>query len=131
MAVTLAALPQGIQGNDLVLAINDRLRRISGFASAVVIAPASVAPVAPAELNQVFVTSTPYPVSGDDDVVTFETGSAVANMPDLSTVRRHEMWFINASASTVTLNAFAGDTIEGNASLSLTRGSRYQLVPNA
>jgi hypothetical protein len=82
-------------------------------------------------LRQVFVSSTPYAVAVDDDVVTFLTGSAVANLPHLTLVLRHPIWFINASASTVTVNPFAGDTLEGASSISLTPGSRYQVMPNA
>jgi hypothetical protein len=133
MAAELSPLPQGVTGPRLILEINDRLRRIAqglGAGGGGVVGPAGPAGTG-GTLNQVTVTTTPYDVLVSDDVVTFAAGSAVANLPDLSTIPRHEMTFINASAATVTLHAFAGDTIDGAATLALTPGARYQMIPDA
>jgi hypothetical protein len=83
------------------------------------------------ELNQITVTTTPYSVSPSDDVITFDTGSSVANLPSLALQFRKPLWLINISASTITVNAFAGDSTDGLSSFSITPGARYQLIPNA
>jgi hypothetical protein len=133
MPSELSPLPQGVTGARLVLELNDRLRRIAqGLGSSGAIpGPAGPAGTGGAALNQVFVSTTPYDVLVSDDVITFTTGASVANMPDLSLIPRHAMYFINDSSATVTLHAFAGDTIDGAATLALTPGARWQIIPNA
>ena len=82
-------------------------------------------------LGQVTVSTTPYAVTGLEDVITLQTGSSVVNLPALTLVLRHPIWLINASSSTVTLNAYSGDTVGGASSVTLDAGARFQLLPNS
>lgn len=85
----------------------------------------------PIELAQKTVSTTPYAVVITDQVLTFAAGASVVNLPSLATITRHEIWLINKSGSTLTVNPFSGDTVNGLSAFPLYNGAYYQIIPNA
>ena len=142
MSKPLTTLPAGVasSADALVLAINDRIRRINQLSTAPAqkAAPTVITVTTPAasatSLKGRFVTTTPYVVDGvNDDVLTFMPGSSVVTLPALTTgMRRRVFYLINASGGTLALHPAAGDTVDGvSTSFPLYNGGRYELMPNA
>jgi len=84
------------------------------------------------DLVEIAVSTTPYNLPPTDvDVVTFETGASVVNLPNLTSMGARPIWLINASGTNITLNAASTQTLEGHSSLILYPNARLQLMPNA
>jgi hypothetical protein len=132
----LAPLPQGVGGSgarDLVNAINDRLRRIgTGIQQVTKVAAAAPPPVAArAGLNAITVSTTPYNLATDDDIIVLVSGASVLKFPQFSTIPlRHVYSFVNHSGVDCTLTTTAGDTIANVASFVIPYGAAYEIVPN-
>lgn len=87
--------------------------------------------VGSASLGQKTITTTPYALSVDDDVLTFGVGASVVNLPALTGVIRHTIYLVNKSGGTLSLVPHGTDTISGASSYQLPDGGYYQLMPNA
>lgn len=81
-------------------------------------------------LTQVNVSTTPYAQLSTDQVITLLPGASVVNCLPWSAMTRRGLYILNASGADVTVNASAGYTIEGGASLVIHDGDRWQVLPN-
>ena len=82
-------------------------------------------------LDQITVASSPYSILEVDAVFTLASGASVVNLPPTPSVVRGQVFIVNKSGGSVTLNPASGDTINGNSSITLTNGSTWQFVPNS
>jgi hypothetical protein len=133
MSLPLPMIPQDLDGNALIAAVNDRLRRISvGVGGEGPAGPAG-APGASAttDISWTYVGTSPYDVKATDEGLTFVGGAGTVNLPaSASLTGRHAIYLLNNSGGTLTLNPAAGDTIWGQTFYALTPGSAYTIFPN-